>query len=238
MERENLDLVTEIYSNDPFERENNISVAEYVKRCIRYANGRQFWLELGLGGGHCLRQLSGSMESILVLDGSPVLVDRYNGSMPNVTIELTYFEDFATDRKFNNIGMGFVLEHVDDPALILEKYRGMLAEGGTIFAGVPSASSLHRLLANSAGLLPDIRVLSDADRRFGHKRFFTHDEWMDLFARVGLRVQHAEGLYLKPLTTAQLELLNLDPRIYQAFADVAKDLPQIANTCFYALKND
>jgi SAM-dependent methyltransferase len=236
--REDLDLVTEIYTNDPFERENFFADTGHVKRCIHYAKDRELWLELGLGRGIVLRHISEAMKSVLVLDGSPELVRRYSGLIPNVQIELTYFEDFETDRKFPNIGMGFILEHVDDPAVILNKYRHILTDGGAIYVGVPSASSLHRVLAHHAGLLSDIRVLSDTDRRFGHKRFLTHDDWMDLFSSLKLRVERAEGLYLKPLSTGQLESLKLDPRIYEALAETGRDLPQIANTCFYLLKND
>jgi len=132
--------------------------------------------------------------------------------------------------------MGFILEHVDDPEFILRKYRALLAPGGAIYAAVPNAASLHRLIAHRAGLLDDLHLMSDADRGFGHKRFLTYDEWMGMFARLGFQVERAEGLYLKPLTTAQLEALNLDLRVFDALAKVATELPRISNACFFVLK--
>ncbi len=236
--REDLDLVTEIYANDPFELENAIHDGNYVSKCMRYAEDRSSWLELGLGRGIVLQRLSKSFRSVRVLDGSPLLVERYSGMYPNVAITLSFFEDYITDERFMNIGMGFILEHVDDPAVILERFRKMLMPGGRIFVGVPSASSLHRLLAVEAGLLGDLRAMSDTDRRFGHKRFFTHDDWMALFQNLRMRVIRAEGLYLKPFSTGQLQNLDLAKPVYQALGAVATDLPQISNACFYLLGNE
>jgi 2-polyprenyl-3-methyl-5-hydroxy-6-metoxy-1,4-benzoquinol methylase len=236
--REDLDLVTEIYTNDPYEVENVIHSGNYVSKCLRYAQDRSSWLELGLGRGIVLQQLSESFRSVHALDGSPLLVDRYSGVYPNVNITLTFFEDFTSSEQFMNIGMGFILEHVADPAVILGKFRKMLMPGGMIFVGVPSASSLHRLLAAEAGLLTDLRTMSDADQRFGHKRYFTHDDWMILFQKVGLRVVRAEGLYLKPFSTGQLQNLNLAKPVYQALGTLAAGFPQISNACFYLLANE
>jgi len=238
IEREDLNLVTEIYTNDPFERENAIHNCNYVSKCLKYSTDRSFWLELGLGHGVVLQRMSRHFKSMLVLDGSSELVERYTGLYPNVQVELKYFEDFTSDSKFRNIGMGFILEHVDDPAAILNRYRKMLADGGHIFVGVPTASSLHRLLARHGGLLADIRMMSETDRRLGHKRFLTYEDWMEMFRREDFRVERAEGLYLKPLTTTQLETANLDHRVYEALGEIATGLPQISNACFFLLGNE
>src|SRR5215471_12116044 len=211
MERENLNSVTEIYSNDPFERENEIHCSNYVTKCVQYAGHCDSWLELGLGSGVVIQRLSEKFQHVSVLDGAPVLVRQYTGKYPNVDIILTYFEDFETSERFRSIGMGFILEHVDDPAIILEKYSSLLLPGGRLFVGVPAASSIHRLLAVRAGLLDDIRTMSETDRRFGHKRYFTFNDWIKLFDAVGLKVLRAEGLYLKPFTTQQIESLSLPP---------------------------
>jgi 2-polyprenyl-3-methyl-5-hydroxy-6-metoxy-1,4-benzoquinol methylase len=236
--REDLDLVTEIYSNDPFEVENAIHGGNYVSKCMQYAEDRSSWLELGLGRGIVLQHLSQNFRSVRVLDGSPLLVERYSGMYPNVDITLSFFEDYSVDEQFMNIGMGFILEHVDDPAVILQRFRKMLMPGGRIFVGVPSASSLHRLLAVDAGLLGDLRAMSDSDRRFGHKRFFTHQDWMALFQDLKMRVVRAEGLYLKPFSTGQIQSLNLPKPVYRALGALATDLPQISNACFYLLANE
>jgi hypothetical protein len=236
--REDLDLVTEIYANDPFEVENAIHDGNYVSKCMRYPEDRSSWLELGLGRGIVLQRLSQSFRSVRVLDGSPLLVERYSGMYPNVAITLSFFEDYSTNERFMNIGMGFILEHVDNPAVILERFRKMLMPGGRIFVGVPNASSLHRLLAVEAGLSGDLRARSDSDRRFGHKRFFIHNDWMALFRNLRMRIVRAEGLYLKLFSTGQLQSLNLAKPLYHALGAVANHLPHISNACFYLLANE
>ncbi len=238
MERENLDSVSDIYSNDPFERENEIHCSNYVAKCVQYAEQRKSWLELGLGSGVVLQQLSEAFQDVRVLDGSPALVSRYAGKHPNVDIVFTYFEDYQTSERFSSIGMGFVLEHVNDPMTILTKYKKLLAPDGRFFIGVPAASSIHRLLAARAGLLSDIRAMSETDRRFGHKRYFTFDDWVELFNNAGLKVLKAEGLYLKPFSTLQMESLLLGPSIYEALGSLATELPQVSNACFFMLGNE
>lgn len=63
-----------------------------------------------------------------------------------------YFEEYSPDEKFDVIIMGFVLEHVDNPDLILERYRHFLKPGGRLYIAVPNAKSLNRRLDLSLAL--------------------------------------------------------------------------------------
>ena len=111
----------------------------------------------------------------------PVIALTHPGDLPiEVDARIAYFEDFETEERFDAIGMGFVLEHVEDPGLILRRYQDFLAPGGQIFIAVPNAESLHRRLGNFAGMLPDMTTLSPADEAFGHRRYFTAETLRDL----------------------------------------------------------
>ncbi|GIV30222.1 MAG: hypothetical protein KatS3mg028_1288 [Bacteroidia bacterium] len=46
-----------------------------------------------------------------------------NQNIDNIFYHLEYFEDFNFDKQFDRIEMGFILEHVDDPLFILNKYK-------------------------------------------------------------------------------------------------------------------
>lgn len=236
-DRERLDACMSAYSNDPFRFENEIMLNRFASCCIERSRKTGSFLELGIGHGITLRRLSRYFSSVLVLEGSPKLARKYKKIYKNVEIQTARFESFDTPQRFDYIGMGFVLEHVDRPDILLKKYRGYLKREGSIFIGVPNAASLHRVLAVHAGMLKDIRQLSEADSKFGHQRYLTFDDWIGLFKKTGLRVVRAEGLYFKPFSTAQLESLRLDPSIHAALSDVAAGYPEISNTLFFEVKN-
>lgn len=230
---ENLNQYVETYTKDPFEKENSMMLSRFVSLCISNLVEDDTFLELGIGHGITLSELVKKIKNVTVLEGSSKLISQYQNMYDNVDIVEVYFEKYNTSKKFNNIGMGFVLEHVDDPIQILKQYKPFLTDKGSIFIGVPSASSLHRSLALNAGMIDDIRVLSDADIKFGHKRFFTYDDWCNVIKSAGLRVKNAHGLYLKPFTTDQIASLNLDSKIIEGLSDIALLYPEIANTLYF-----
>ena len=116
-----------------------------------------------------------------------------------------YFETFEPQRRFDAIEMGFVLEHVDDPGLIVRRFKQFLKPGGFIGMAVPNARSLHRLIGHEAGLLDDVYKLSAEDRQLGHKRYFDLESFKRLAESEGLTVCRARGIMMKPVTTRQLE---------------------------------
>jgi len=132
--------------------------------------------------------------------------------------------------------MGFVLVHVDDPSLILRRYSDFLTENGKIYVGVPSASSMHRLIGKKAGFLDDLRKLSEQDHLYGHKRYLTYDDWRGIIEAEGLVIKKAEGLFLAPFSTGQLRSLNLEERVLRALVDLAQEYPSLANSLFFEVQ--
>jgi len=98
-----------------------------------------------------------------------------------------------------------------------------------LFASVPNARSLHRLLGQAAGFMQDIYALSQFDRELGHKRYFDSQSITQLVEESGYTLLHKMGLVLKPLTTSQLRQLSLGERVEKAFIDVGYEHPDIAN---------
>jgi SAM-dependent methyltransferase len=132
-------------------------------------------LELGLGHGYSTDYFSRNFSPYRVLEGSPEMIARFRTRFRSEGVEIVqgYFENYDTSERFDNIGMGFILEHVDDPGLILRRYRDFLTPGGSVFVAVPNSESLHRRFGRAAGLLGDLEQLSEADASFGHKRYFS-----------------------------------------------------------------
>ncbi|MEO8870310.1 MAG: methyltransferase domain-containing protein [Granulicella sp.] len=196
-------------------------------------------LSLGVGHRHVVKGLieglDGRLASYVIVEGSQEIIDLFNREVappPQVRLVHAYFEDFDTDQRFDVIEMGFILEHVTDPGLILERYKCFLEPGGRIMIAVPNAHSLHRLIGHSAGLLDDLHHLSEADIALGHRRYFNPVQIRSLVIESGLQVTDSAGLMLKPLTSAQLASLALGDQLITAMNEVAFGLPEVSNAIF------
>ena len=158
-----------------YEFDNQIQMNWYPKRIINYSEKSASAIELGLGHGITTDLFSKYFEKYTVIDASPAVINNFRKGFPNCEVNIIdgYFETFKSDEKFDIIIMGFVLEHVDNPDVVLEHYKQFLAPGGKIFVTVPNAEVLNRRLGHITGDLPDILKLSDHDHVCGHQRYYT-----------------------------------------------------------------
>ncbi|MDH5766293.1 MAG: class I SAM-dependent methyltransferase, partial [Gammaproteobacteria bacterium] len=145
--------------------DNEVILNWYPRRIIKLTNSDSRALELGVGHGYTCNHFSEFYKQYSVIDGSESVLEKFKQQYPESKAEviLSYFESFDTDQIFDVIIMGFVLEHVDDPALILNHFKKYIAPNGRCFIAVPNAESLHRRFGHEAGLLPDMSVLGSGD---------------------------------------------------------------------------
>lgn len=234
---ENLNNYLHAYIDDTnlYYEENIRGNVRYINCCIEACTNFDLFLDLGIGHGLALNILRNKFKQVLVLEGASDLVREYTNKYDNVKVIETYFESFFTKEKFDNIGMGFVLEHVDDPAALLNHFAQFLSSEGRLFIGVPSASSLHRLLAHKAGMITDIEMMTETDFAHGHKRLWSYSKWRAFFENEGFKIETAYGIAFKPFATSQLKSLNLDPKIITALDDLSAHYPELANGLFFVL---
>lgn len=196
---------------------------------------------LSLGVGHrytvkgLMNALGDRLARYVIVEGSEEIIELFWKEIdptPVVELEHAYFEQFDTAERFDVIELGFVLEHVEDPGLVLSHYKRLLAPGGRMMISVPNAHSLHRLIGRQSGLLDDLHALSEADRSLGHRRYFDPALLDALLADSGLEVVDRAGLMLKPFTTGQLAALGLSERVRLAMNEIGFHLPEICNGIF------
>lgn len=216
-------------STNPYDFDNGIVLTWYPQRVLQHAAGAGSLLELGVGHGHATDAFARRFARHVVLEGSPAVIANFRTRFPGcaAAITATFFETFDTDERFDVITLGFVLEHVDDPAAILARYRRFLAPGGRMFIAVPNAEVLNRRLGHIAGMLDDMTTLSDNDRRLGHQRYYTLAGLKAEIAGAGLRLKRVEGIYLKPFTSRQIVSLQLDAKLIEALCTVGIAYPEL-----------
>ncbi len=226
-----LDTHVAAYQGDNlYDFDNEILLTWYPQRVLHHAGAARSLLELGLGHGYTTDIFSRRFERHVVLEGSPAVIDNFRGKHPDCRAEIveTWFENFATSERFDLIVMGFILEHVDDPLLILRRFREFLAPGGRMFLAVPNAEVMNRRLGHLAGMLDDMTELSANDRLLGHKRYYTVGSLRTDVEGAGCGIDRLEGIYLKPFTTRQIISLQLDRKVIDALCAVGNDYPELS----------
>ncbi len=227
---DNLDAFTSEYlPNATTAIENSLILHWYPKRIVERFGHCEGLLELGIGHGHTASIFNAACDRHLIVEGSQVVINLFLENHPAFPAELVhdYFESFETDDLFDVIVMGFILEHVDDPGVLLESYKKLLTPEGRMFVAVPNAKSMNRRLGLELGIIDDIYSLNETDLVQGHKRQFCRDTLGQLLTENGYRVVHEEGIYLKPLPLRVLKTLPDFEANLQAMLKVGVEFPDL-----------
>jgi 2-polyprenyl-3-methyl-5-hydroxy-6-metoxy-1,4-benzoquinol methylase len=171
-------------------------------------------------------RLATVFDDLTAVDGTAAYVEEVARRLPRVEAVHALFEEYAPGRRFHSAVLGHVLEHVADPVTVLEAARDLLEPGGVAIVTVPNADSIHRHVGVAMGMLGSVTELNEADHRIGHRRVYTPDALLADVEASGLAVEHAGGVFLKPLSNGQIEEEWPEPLI-QAFYEVGKLYPEL-----------
>jgi 2-polyprenyl-3-methyl-5-hydroxy-6-metoxy-1,4-benzoquinol methylase len=183
-------------------------------------------LDLGYGDGLFLHFLK-NHRSLTVVEGSDKLCKKAKeqAALLNSEAEIvfSFFETYESEKKFDVVIASHVLEHVEDPGMLLKKVKNWLTPNGKLIVVVPNAESFHRKLGVNLKLQSKLDDLSPRDHAVGHLRVFTLDSLKKLLDREGFEVTQERGFFLKVVSNAQM--LNLEPTVIQGLCELSTDLP-------------
>ncbi|MBV8091957.1 MAG: class I SAM-dependent methyltransferase [Acetobacteraceae bacterium] len=228
MNRDNLDQNVDEYLNPIPERQLDQRIcsiiAEYI---IGRLEGPRI-LELGVGDQVYTPMLVQRFGDVTSVDGSGILLQRMATTLGSAaagrwTPVLSYFEEYEPSVPFDNILATNILEHVEDPVVVLSRCRDWLRPGGCAHIAVPNAGSLHRRLAVKMGLMQHVSQLGETDHRMGHKHCFS---WIDLeryLVAAGFHIEHRQGLWAKLLPNAML--VNCSEAQLRGMVELGMELP-------------
>lgn len=209
--------------------ENELILNWYPKRILNRIEKEKSILELGIGHGYTPLWFDEASSRHVVIDGSRVVIDQFKKKYPEYGGEIVfcYFEEFETKEVFDYIVMGFVLEHVDDPQIVLQRYKEYLKPDGKVYITVPNGKSLNRRLGLAMGMIDDIYSLNQNDLAQGHRRQYCLDTIQADIEASGLKVTHIEGIYLKPFPLHILQNIESPEQNFRALMEVGIEYPEL-----------
>lgn len=192
-------------------------------------------LELGPAEGVMTDILFPEYPDYTVVDGAKIFVDELLKRHDSIKGIVSLFEDYKPKRKYENIILGHVLEHVAYPVEILRLVASWLVPDGVIIAAVPNCNSLHRQAAVKMGLLKTTNELNSQDIANGHRRVYSLDELIQDFEDAGLVVAKSGGYFLKPVSNGQIDR-DWNEGMLDAFLRLGEDYPDIAGEIYVVAK--
>lgn len=166
-------------------------------------------LELGSFKGALTRRLLEHFVDVTCVEASSEALDEARplvGDRANLVH--ARFEEVQLPRRYDNIVLTHVLEHLDDPVGLLRRINEeWLAPGGRLFLVCPNANAPSRQIAVKMGLIEYNAAVTPAEREHGHRITYSLDTLERDAVRAGLAVRQRSGIFFKALANFQWDRL-------------------------------
>lgn len=187
-------------------------------------------LELGCFQGAFTERIAGLFDEITCVEASKEAIniakERLKGYSHIQFVE-SMFEDAKLEKKYDNIFLTHVLEHIDDRVGLLRKIKEeWLAENGVLFVACPNANAPSRQIAVKMGLIDSNASVTEAERMHGHRITYSLDTLESEIVKSGLNVIHKSGIFFKALANFQWDRLLETDIISKEYLDGCYSLGQ------------
>jgi len=170
-------------------------------------------LELGSFEGQFTNRFLQFFDDVTCVEASDVALETARKRLGNrVKFVNALFETATLPQKYDNIVLTHVLEHLDDPVLVMRRVRTeWLAEGGRFFLVCPNANAPSRQIAVKMGLIAQNDAVTPAEAAHGHRCTYSLDTLERDAVAAGFNVVNRSGIFFKALANFQWDrLLNTD----------------------------
>lgn len=192
-------------------------------------------LELGPAEGIMTEILYKKWKDYTVVDGAEYYIKRIKERFCDIQTYSCMFEEFEPQNQYDNIILGHVLEHVENPNKVIRLCKKWLKSNGRLLSAVPNSESIHRQIAVKMGLLDQTTSFSEKDVRHGHQRIYNYYSFAQEFINAGCEIIMRGGYWLKPLSDSLIEKDWNDEQIY-AFLELGEKYPEIAGEIYVIAK--
>lgn len=166
-------------------------------------------LELGSFKGDFTFRLLGEFDDVTCVEASSEAIKiaelKLDGRAKLIN---SRFEEVELADRYENIVITHVLEHLDDPVLILKRINDeWLADAGRLFLVCPNANAPSRQIAVKMGLISHNSAVTADELEHGHRCTYSLDTLERDAVKAGLSVQYRSGIFFKALANFQWDRL-------------------------------
>jgi SAM-dependent methyltransferase len=166
-------------------------------------------LELGSFRGDFTRRFREHFDDITCVEASSDAITAARAKLGDgIEFVHSLFENVQLPRRYDNIVMTHVLEHLDDPIGVLRRVNEeWLAGAGRFFLVCPNANAPSRQIAVKMGLIAHNAAVTPAEAEHGHRITYSMDTLERDAVAAGLDVVHRSGIFFKALANFQWDRL-------------------------------
>ncbi|PKM11095.1 MAG: class I SAM-dependent methyltransferase [Gammaproteobacteria bacterium HGW-Gammaproteobacteria-3] len=166
-------------------------------------------LELGSFKGDFTKRLLMYFDDITCVEASGIAIEEAKSKLDgNVKFVHSLFEKATLPKRYDNIILTHVLEHLDDPVLVLRRINEeWLTESGRFFLVCPNANAPSRQIAVKMGLISHNAAVTPAEAGHGHRRTYSLDTLERDAVAAGLKIMYRSGIFFKALANFQWDRL-------------------------------
>ena len=158
---------TKNYTHKKIEPVNPLRIySDIFNKCREYTHGNKY-LEIGVGRGE---MLAVALEMGYDVDAVEICKEDCEkiSAVLDVDIKWCDFLDYDTDKKYDIIIMGDVLEHIQDPVRAIKKAKSLLDKDGILWISTPNYNSAFT------------RLMGFSDAMWNQKNHFTYFSYESL----------------------------------------------------------
>lgn len=194
-------------------------------------------LELGCYQGAFTKRLAELFLDITCVEASSNAIQVAKQSVNAIFINNT-FENCILSRKYDNIFLTHVLEHIDDRIGLLKKINEeWISDRGVVFIACPNANAPSRQIAVKMGLIESNMAVTEAEEKHGHRVTYSLDTLESDIKKSGLKILHKSGIFFKALANFQWDRLLQMDIITQEYLDGCYELgqqyPDLCSTIYF-----
>lgn len=186
-------------------------------------------------------QEAGAVDRWVIIEpGSEFYGVAADSGLPNLVAIQGFFEEAIPQIRVHLpappdlIIMSSVLHEVASALELLTAAQSIMGEKSVLHVNVPNATSFHRRLARSMGLINDEKVLSERNRELLQHRVYDRECLKEEIEKSGLAIASEGGYLIKPFTHAQMQAISphLGEAVLNGLYQMGKDLPEMASEIY------
>lgn len=210
----------------------------YMMRSFEPFFNKGSLLELGSYKGDLTRRFLPHFNDITCVEASNTAIEEAKKKLQKkIKFFNSLFEKVALPKRYDNIVMTHVLEHLDDPVLVLKRVHDeWLTKNGKFFLVCPNANAPSRQIAVKMGLISHNSTVTPAEADHGHQRTYSIDTLERDATAAGLNVIHRSGIFFKALANFQWDQLAETDIISKKYLDgcykIGQQYPDLCSSIF------